>query len=366
MRVAITAEQSWSRVPGGTAVATIELARALGRRPDVEMVGVAARHRRPPPPQWAIPVEVRHLPLPTRALFEAWHRFRWPRVELATGPVDLVHGTIIAVPASRAPLVLTIHDLAFLSHPEHFTARGNRFFRRALTLARREARLVTCPSRATMAACASAGFDAERLRLVPWGVRARASGPDDVLRCRDRYRLERPFVLFCGTVEPRKNLRRVLAAFRLLRRPDVELVIAGPMGWKEDLEGPLRELDGRGRWLGAVPADDLGALYAAAVVVVYPSLEEGFGFPVLEAMAHGAPVVTSVGTATEEVADDAAVLVDPLDVEAIAGAIERVLADPELAGRLRAAGRARAAEFPWERSADLMAGVYAEVAGGRP
>jgi glycosyltransferase involved in cell wall biosynthesis len=363
IRAAITAEQSWARVPGGTAVATIELARAVVRRRDIDLVGVAARHRRAPPPHWALPVEVRHLPLPTRPLFEAWHRLRWPAVERATGPVDLVHGTIIAVPASRAPLVLTIHDLAFLSHPEHFTERGIRFFRRALTLALREARLVTCPSRATMTACASVGFETDRLRLVPWGVRVRASEADDVQRCRVRYRLERPFVLFCGTVEPRKNLRRVLEAFRLLRHPDVELVLAGPMGWMEDLDGPLRELDGRGRWLGAVPEDDLGPLYAAADVVVYASLEEGFGFPVLEAMAQGTPVVTSAGTATEEVAGDAALLVDPLDVEAIAAAIDGVLTDRELARRLRDAGRARATQFPWERTAELMAAVYAEVAG---
>ncbi len=366
MRVALTVEQSWAAVPGGTAVATIGLAEALVRRGDIDVVGVAARHAHPAPAAWEIPVPVRHFWLPTRPLFEAWHGLRWPAIERATGPVDVVHGTIIAVPPSDAPLVLTIHDLAFLSHPTHFTARGVRFFRRALELAIRDARIVTCPSQATIRACVAAGFEADRLRLVPWGVRAEAPSADERDRVRSRYGLERPFVLFCGTVEPRKNLHRVLEAFRALDRPGLDLVIAGPKGWREDIEEPLRDLAGRARWLGFVPSWDLGGLYADAAVVVYPSLEEGFGFPVLEAMAQGAPVVTSAGTATEEVAGDAAVLVDPLDTKAIGHGIDRVLRDHDLARQLSEAGRARAATYTWERSAALMAGVYAEVAGGSP
>jgi glycosyltransferase involved in cell wall biosynthesis len=106
-------------------------------------------------------------------------------------------------------------------------------------------------------------------------------------------------------------------------------------------------------------------LYAGASVVAYPSLAEGFGLPVLEAMAYGVPVVTSAGTATEEVAGDAALLVDPLDTDAIAGAIERILEDGELAASLGAAARVRASLFSWERSAELVAAVYAEAAGTR-
>jgi glycosyltransferase involved in cell wall biosynthesis len=366
MRIALTVEQSWASVPGGTAVATIGLARALAQRADIDVIGVAARHARAALSPWEIPVPVRHLGLPARPLFEAWHKLRWPAVERATGPVDVVHGTIVAVPPSDAPLVLTIHDLAFLSHPEHFTSRGIRFFRRALELALREARLVTCPSDATIRACVAAGFEVDRLRLVPWGVRPEVLGPAEMERARSLYGLERPFILFSGTVEPRKNLHRVLQAYRALDHPDLDLVIAGPQGWREDIEEPLRDLAGRARWLGFVPSRDLRALYTDATVVVYPSLTEGFGFPVLEAMAQGAPVVTSAGTATEEVAGDAALLVDPLDVRAIADAIERVVNDEDLARGLSEAGRARAATYTWERSGELMAGIYAEVAGGSP
>ena len=366
LRVAVTVEQSWHSVPGGIARSTVELLRALTANHDLDAVGVAALHRRPAPETSMPPVVVHHLPLPRLALFEMWHRLRWPPVELATGPVDVVHGTIIAVPASRAPLVLTIHDLAFLTHPDHFTRRGIRFFRRALQLARRHARLVTCPSRATLEECLAAGFEADRLRLVPWGVRVEEATAGDVEGSRQRYGLARPYVFFCGTVEPRKNLRRVIDAYRLLDHRDLELVLAGPLGWKEDVRPLLDGLRGRARWLGFVPSKNLGPLYAGATVVVYPSLREGFGLPVLEAMAQGAPVVTSAGTATEEVGGEAGLLVDPLDVDAIADAIERIADDPDLARRLGEAGRRRAAAYTWDRTAKLMRAVYAEAAGWTP
>jgi glycosyltransferase involved in cell wall biosynthesis len=363
VRIAITVEQSWADVPGGTARATNEMARALAARPGLDLVGVAARHRQPAPSAWAPPVEVRHLPLPRLALFEAWHKLGWPPVERATGPVDAVHGMIIAVPVSRAPLVLTVQDLSFLSYPEHFTPRGNRFFRRAVEMGRRRARIVTCPSRATLDECVAAGYDADRLRVVPYGVRVEPASAADVERVRRAHRVDRPYVLFCGTVEPRKNLGRVIEAFRRMNHADLDLVLAGPAGWKEDVQAGLDGLGARARALGFVPMPDLAALYAGATLVVYPSLREGFGLPVLEAMAQGAPVVTSRGTATEEAAGDAAVLVDPHDVDAIAEALDRVVGDGELAGRLRAAGRARAAAHTWERTAELMAAVYAEAVG---
>jgi glycosyltransferase involved in cell wall biosynthesis len=159
---------------------------------------------------------------------------------------------------------------------------------------------------------------------------------------------------------------RVLEAFRRLDRRDLELVLAGPPGWKEDLTAPVASLEGRVRSLGFVAPDDLQALYAGATVVVYASLAEGFGLPVLEAMAHGRPVVTSKGTATEEVAGDAALLVDPLDVDAIAAAVELAADDRELAASLGEAARRRAASFTWERSAELVAAVYLEAAAMVP
>jgi glycosyltransferase involved in cell wall biosynthesis len=254
------------------------------------------------------------------------------------------------------PLVVTLHDLSFLEYPEHFSRAGLRFFHRALELARREADLVLCSSEATLEHCVAVGFEQARLRHVPLGVTVEPAAEADVDAVRERYGLRSPYVLWTGTVEPRKNLPRLLAAFETLGR-DVELVLVGPKGWNED----VRAAPGV-RPLGFVPADDLRALYAGAEVFCFPSLMEGFGFPVLEAMAQGTPVVTSRGTSTEQLARDAGVLVDPRDPGSIAAGIERALADD---GTLAAAGRARAAEYSWSRTASLVLEAYEAVRSRR-
>ncbi len=365
MKVAYTLEQCWHRVPGGTAVAALELARALDEQPGLELVGVAARHRGPPPEQWRPTIEVRHLALPRIALYESWHYLRRPRVQAATGPVDVIHATGIAMPPPTSPLVLTVHDLSYLDYPELFTRQGLRFFHRALDLAVRDASLVLCSSLATMERCRQAGFADDRLRHVPLGVRAARAHPEAVARVRQVYALSERTILWTGTVEPRKNLGGLIHAFSLLDT-DADLVLVGPPGWNEDLERHLGELDdekrGRVRVLGWVPREDLEALYAAATVMCFPSLLEGFGFPVVEAMAQGTPVVTSRGTSTEElVSGGGGLLVDPRQPEDIAVALASVLADPSLAKRLGEAGLLRAADYTWARTAGLVTDAYEEA-----
>lgn len=360
LRVALTLEQSWHRVPGGTGVAALGMARWLARRDGIDPVGVAAWHRAPAPAPWRPPIPVHHLSLPRLALYESWHRLRAPKVELATGRVDLIHATSFAIPPRSAPLVVTVHDLAFLNEPTHFTRRGSSFFRRALELTLEEADRVICPSEATMADCARHGFAAGSLRLVPMGVEATVVSPDEVRRTRAAHGLARPYVMWTGTIEPRKNLPRLLAAFASIGT-NHDLVLVGPKGWNEDLAPLLGSLTGRVKPLGFVPQAELAALYAGADVFCFPSLFEGFGLPVLEAMAQGTPVVTSQGTSTEELGRGVAALVDPMDVASIAAGIQSLLEDDARRAELGAAGRERAATYTWARTAELLEEVYREM-----
>jgi glycosyltransferase involved in cell wall biosynthesis len=362
--VAVTLEQLWHAVPGGTATSILRTLEAMADVPGVEPVGVAAMHRASPRPPFQPPVGVRHLPLPRLALYEAWHRLRRPAVQLVTGRVDVVHATTFAIPPKRSPLVVTVHDLAFLRTPEHFSRRGNAFFRCGLELVQRDADLVLVPSQATWDDCVHAGVPAQRLRLVPWGVTALDVTADDVARVRRQVGVSRPYVMWCGTLEPRKNVRTLLEAYQLLLgSSDVDLVMVGPQGWGDAGTEALERLPpGRVHTTGFVSDTDLHALYAGARAFCYPSMWEGFGMPVLEAMAHGVPVVTSTGTPMAELVGDAGLAVDPRDVEAVAGALRRVMGE----GRNGYAERSlsRAATFTWRRAAELTGAAYRELTSG--
>ena len=354
VRVGYTLEQCWHRVPGGTAVAALEVAREISRvRPDVSLVGVAGRHTHAPSSSFVPPVEVQHLPVGGGLLYETSLRFGWPRVERTVGPLDLLHCTTIIPLATRGPMIATVHDFAFLHYPQFFTRRGNSVFRRSVELLRKSAAMVLCSSSATEHDCLELGFSPDRVRHVPLGVRIQSATSDDVRRAREEYSLPSDYLLFVGTLEPRKNLARLVQALK--QRPDSPpLVIAGASGWGEVDVQP----DGRVKFIGFVDEQFLPGLYAGAKAMCYPSIWEGFGLPILEAMAQGTPVVTSRGISTEEVAGGAAVLVDPLDAESIWAGIQRALDDHE---QLRVLGLARASAATWWNTAELTASAYDDV-----
>lgn len=358
LRVAVTLEQCWHRVPGGTAVAALRSVEAVRDLGWVSQVGVAARHRAAPGPPWTPAIPVRFLPLPRAALYETWHRLRWPSVESATGPVTVIHATGLAIPPRTVPLVVTQHDLAWRRHPEHFTSRGVRFFERSLELTVRDADVVVCPSRATATDLVGAGVPADRVRVVPWGVDPRVATRPEVARVRRAWGLDRPYVLWTGTIEPRKNLPTLLEAFHRLALADTDLVLVGPQGWHDALP-PFPPTRGRVHRLGLVPATDLPALYAGADAFCYPSLMEGFGLPVLEAMAQGTPVVTSAGTATEELVGSGGMAVDPTSVVAVTEAMAWVL---EHRDELEAPARAQASKYSWETTARRLGEIYGQLA----
>jgi glycosyltransferase involved in cell wall biosynthesis len=369
LRVAVTLEQCWHRVPGGTATAALGSVRALQRyQPQLDLVGVSAHHRAFPAAPYLPTVPVRQLPLPRLALYESWHRLRRPAVQRATGPVDLVHVTGMAMPPPTAPLVVTVNDLVFVHEPELFTPRGVSFFRLAIELTRRDADLVLCPSQDAADDCVANGFDAAKIRIVPYGIELATTGEDEVARVRRRFGIDGRYVMWLGTIEPRKNLATLLQAFEQVDS-DAVLVLAGPSGWNTDLAGFIGRLGRRVRPIGFVSDDDKSALYAGAAVFCLPSRREGFGLPVLEAMAQATPVVVTQGTSMAEIVGDAAdtdteagILVDSTDAAALAAALQELLDDEPKRTRLGAGARRRAATFSWARTAGLLADAYAEVA----
>ncbi|MFM2071067.1 MAG: hypothetical protein RLZZ623_1330 [Actinomycetota bacterium] len=346
-------EQCWHDVPGGTAVAALRVAEALAAHEDVRLIGVAGRHRHLPEEPWLPPMPIAHLPVAAPWLYETWLRFGWPKVERATGPVDVAHATGLVPCPSEAPLVVTLHDLAFLHDPSQFSRHGVRVFTDSLARIRRDADLVLCSSQATLDDVLFAGIEADRLRLVPLGVEVDPALPADIGRVRHLYRLPERYLLFVGTVEPRKNLRGLVAAVAMLE-DRLPLVVAGAEGW-----GDIGlDTNADARFLGFVPSDDLNALYAGAEVFCYPSEREGYGLPVLEAMAQGVPVVTSSGTATEETAGSAAVLVDPKDPSDIARGITEARSRR---AELSAKGLVRAHRRTWAKTAQLTVAAYREL-----
>lgn len=357
--VAMVVEQCWQPVPGGSATYVLHLLEALGRRDDVRVVGVTARHDAPPEHGGAPDVPLRASRLPRPLLYESWRRLGRPRLEGLVPDAAVAHAPTWAVPGTALPLVVTVHDLAFQDDPGHFTARGAAYFAAALERVRREARAVLTPSRYTADACVRAGVPAGRVTVVPHGVTAPAVTAQQVADLRERHALRRPYVLWCGTLEPRKNVARLVHAFRALDRTDLDLVLVGPTGWGDGVLPADVAADPRVRVLGRLPDPDLHAAYAGAEVFAFPSIREGFGLPVLEAMAHGTAVVTSAGTACAEVAGDAAVLVDPLDVSSVRDGLARALGPAH--EDLRAASAARAAGFTWDASAAAHAEVYRDV-----
>ncbi|WP_244960212.1 glycosyltransferase family 4 protein [Actinomyces faecalis] len=367
-RIVMVVEQLWQPVPGGSGTYIRELATALASQ-GTQLAGLAARHPdQPSPTQLGLPrsMAVARSPLPRTALYEAWNHLGYPRAEHLVPGADLVHATTWAVPGTRLPLAVTVHDLAFLRSPEHFTRHGDSYFRRCLERTRALADVIIVPSQATADDCIAAGIEARHLEVVPHGVRRRALPSGAISAFRSVHGLTNEYVLWTGTREPRKNLEGLLQAFEILApdHPDLDLVLVGPVGWGEDSSSrPLPPaLTGRVHVLGRLSDDDLAAAYSGARAFCFPSHWEGFGLPVLEAMAYGTPVVTSRGTCMEEVCGDVGLLASPDSPQEIAGQLAVAVGAEH--DTLAEAGRTRAGDFTWQACAAAHTAVYEALVGG--
>lgn len=313
--------------------------------------------------------------LPSRAFGPVAARLHVPRTEWLAGASDLLVATNFLPPPTRSRgVVLVVHDLAFDTMPETAPHHNERW-RRAFAVWLRRAAAVIVPSEATRDDL-FARHDVEhaRVSVVPHGTDAEAFTPASPLvvdGLRARFDISGPYIAFLGGLEPRKNLERLVEAFGLLAERDVGLVIAGgAVRWAPEyaarvdaaIEGLPPDRRGSVHRLGYVDDADRRALLSGAEVLAYPSLAEGFGFPVLEGFAANVPVLTSNTSSLPEVAGDAAVLVDPLDPAAIAAGLDELLGDADLRNVLRAAGTARVATYTWQRAARATAAVLRRAA----
>lgn len=315
----------------------------------------------------------RRLPLRERLLTILWHRMHLPvAADRLIGPLDIFHAPdFVLPPVQSAVKLVTVHDLAFLIHPECAHERLRKFLERAVPRSIEKADYILADSENTKSdVVCLMDADPDRVFVVPGGVdeRFQPAAPERVQHTCERLGLNAPYILGVGTIEPRKNWPRLIDAYARFRTRtgfSHQLVIAGRPGWLSEStyqaaeRSPYREDI---HLTGFTSDEDLISLYSGAEVFACPSLYEGSVLPVLEAMACGAPVVCSNTSCFPESAEGAALLVSPTDPEDIAEGLEQVSSDPKLRERLRAQGASRAAEFSWTRSARHLVDIYERVA----
>jgi len=368
--LAFLVDQIFSPAPGGMGAYVRNLVPALSRaEPSLEITLFHARFDKETAEPWTSEYRVEEVGAPIGRLYPSWALARRPSLPPALADQDLLHTPVHAAippagPAQR--LVVTVHDLAHVVHPAFFPPQWRWMYRAGLARAVRSADAIIAVSRHTAEDLVRrTRVDAERIHVVPLAGSAPV-GDSDIDEVLGRLKVAPPYVLFVGTLEPRKNLLRLVRAYRrMAARGGVRsLVLAGPIGWRH--QALLREISavdapGEITLTGAVSPQDLDALYRGADAFVYPSLYEGFGIPILEAMARGVPCIVSTSSSLPEVAGEAALPVDPRSVAGLAEAMERVVSDRDLSERLRRAGVARAGRFSWDETARLTLEVYKRV-----
>lgn len=300
-----------------------------------------------------------------------WHRLQIPLpAETLIGPVDLFHGPDFVLPPlrRRTRAIVTVHDLSFLHLPYCFEPALLAYLNSAVPRAVERADWVLADSESTRRdAIELLGVPEQQTSVLYPGVEPRFQPIADqatLSRVRTQYQLPERFILSVGTVQPRKNYVRLVKAFTRLDVKDVHLVIAGGKGWLyQDLLDQIAELGlhERVHLTGYVDDTDLPAIYNLAQVVAMPSLYEGFGIPIVEAMACGIPVVTADNSSLPEAAGNAGLLIDALDSDALADALSRVLTDARLRTKMIQRGFAQARRFTWQRAAQTLYATYQQI-----
>jgi glycosyltransferase involved in cell wall biosynthesis len=343
--------------PVGAGMYVLRLAEELSRRDEVDLLLVT---RRDDGERWQALGDVEAVvpgPRPARLV---WEQTLAPRIR----GIDLWHGPHYTMPLlRRGPTVVTIHDMTLLDRPEWHERSKVLYFGRMIRASVRRADALVSVSHHTARRLEALLHPRPPVVAAPLGVateRFHPDGPDDARRL-GGLGIRRPFIAFAGTLEPRKDVPALVRAFDRLDRPELQLVLAGGRGWGADaIDAAVAASPRRDQILRPGYVDDavVPALFRQAAAVGYPSLEEGFGLPALEALACGAALVTTTGSAMEDVVDDAALLVPPGDDAALAAALDRLLAGGPDVERLQRRGPEVAATFTWAACADAHVDAY--------
>ena len=324
--------------------------------------------------RWPDNVRTYPVPISDRWTHIIWQRLRLPvPIQLVMGGIDLFHSPdFVLPPTGSAGSILTVHDLSFLTVPQFFVPEFRRYLEGAVTRAVRKAQHILADSRSTQADLVDLlGVDPDRITVLYPGVDQRFRPVEDtqvLSSVRRRYRLPGRFLLGLSTLQPRKNFEGLVDAFGLVATDrglqpgmaDLDLVVVGEEGWL--FEGIAERVQARGladrvHFLGRVPDDDLPAVYSLAEVFAFPTWYEGFGIPVVEAMACGTPVVASDNSSLPEAVGNAGIMVDAGDTTGLADGIVCILSDGALRSRLVSEGFKHTRQFSWRRSAEQLLSV---------
>jgi glycosyltransferase involved in cell wall biosynthesis len=320
-------------------------------------------------------IRYHQAPLNERWLYRLWYRLRLPLpVQLLTGSLDLFHSPDFVLPPVRGgiPTILTVHDLSFVHFPDTFTPALVNYLNKVVPWSVERATHILADSQATKDDLMNIWqVGAEKVTVLYSGVSGRFRPVTDkkqLAAVRQKYGLgSAPFLVSVSTLQPRKNFQMLIRAFKpVAEQQPHNLVIAGGKGWLYEemlAEVEKQGLAGRVKFIGFVADSDLPALYSEASLMVFPSLYEGFGLPLLEAMACGVPVLSSNSSCLPEVVGEAAVQLSPTDQEAWSQMMNGLLADSGRRARMVAAGFLQARKFTWKKAAVQLLGIYRELAG---
>ncbi|MEW5985292.1 MAG: glycosyltransferase family 1 protein [Chloroflexota bacterium] len=323
-----------------------------------------------PVTNYQLPITSTGWPTEHRLVRILWEQVAWPWAAVRH-QLDLLHSMAFVTPlASPCPTVVTVYDLSFIHYPNTFPAGQRRYLTSQTARSCRQARrVITISESGRQDVHSLLGVPLERIEVVRPGVDATfyPRPAAEVEAFRQRQGLNEPFILHVGTLQPRKNIPLLLEALAQMGRPGLRLVLVGGKGWLyDDIFQRVERLglSGRVHWAGYVADEELPLWYNAAAVLVFPSAYEGFGMPVAQAMACGAPVVAADVSAIPEAAGEAALLFPPQDVEALAGQMAAVLDDPTLAATLRERGIVQASRFTWAEAGRQTVEVYKRALAG--